>query len=139
MENTGIQALSFLIGTWQTSGTVTGENITIKGTDSYQWVLGNIFILHTADVMMGDNHTEVIELIGYDEDEKQYFFRSFDNAGSFTTMPGELKEGGNLVVTGGNIRSTLKVIEPGKQMAAFWERKDGGNNWQPWMDMKFNK
>ena len=66
MKTIGATPLSSLLGIWNTIGTVytnTGELI-LHGTDSYEIVLDGNFILHRAHVMIGDEKSETIEIIG---------------------------------------------------------------------------
>jgi hypothetical protein len=143
MNTTGIESLNFLIGIWNTKGEVIEspgrKTERISGTDTYEWVLNNRFILHRANVMMGDVQTEVIELIGYDADAQNYTLQSFDNTGTITTMHGVMKSNGLLEIKDKTMRSTLHAAKDGNSMKAVWERADDDNNWVTWMNLSFNK
>ena len=61
-----LNALNAIVGTWNSSGNMlTGEDsIKVKGTDAYEWLPGKQFMIHKADVMVGNDKVDVIEIIG---------------------------------------------------------------------------
>ena len=138
-----IRQLKFLIGNWHTKGEilqgVPNASKEISGMDTYEWISGGFFILHRVDVFMGDIKTEVIEIIGYDEDRKCFFMKSFDNHGEATTLYAVLEKNGVLKLGDKKMRSTLTVNKSGNSMTAKWELSENGKTWTPWMDMKFIK
>lgn len=142
--NPALKRLDVLVGKWQSEGeTIASKNepaVKIKGTDSYEWFSGDYFLIHHADVSMGDEQVKVIEIIGsYDSSSQTYPMRSFDNQGNFQTMQASVDEHGVWKFTGEKIRTTLVVADDGKTMTAKWELMDNGSMWQHWMDMKFTK
>lgn len=135
--------LNFLIGKWRTKGDVsevgTSPAMKISGSDTYEWALGDRFILHRADVMMGDQKTEVIEMIGgLDENTYDFHMRSFDNLGNFTTMKARIISKGVLQITEDKMRSVL-TMKDSDTMTAQWEISEDGYKWQPWMSLDFTK
>jgi len=138
-----LKKLNFLIGKWHTQGEIlqgaTVSSKIIRGMDTYEWVSGGFFILHRVDVFMGNEKTEAIEIIGYDQDRKSYFMKSFDNQGASITMyavpdkPGVLKFGDD------KMRSILIANKNGNSMTAKWELSKNGKTWKPWMNIQFDK
>ena len=63
-----LEPLQPLIGQWQSSGTVFGEDGAatgqIAGTDTYSWAPGGHWVLHEVDVTMDGERTQLLELIG---------------------------------------------------------------------------
>jgi hypothetical protein len=50
-----------VMGRWRTSGSVvnkSGVTAMIAGTDTYKWLPGGHWIVHEADVMIGDQVTQ---------------------------------------------------------------------------------
>ena len=135
--------IDFLIGTWKTQGVVLGNNtvpeVHFEGTDTYEWVCGGSFILHTVDVLMGNERINTIEVVGFDRAYNNYSFRSFDSNGNFLKMHGSFNDTGAFVVITENMRSTLTVNQPGKMMSAFWEQSKDGDIWEPWMSLTLAK
>ncbi|HEY3406254.1 MAG TPA: DUF1579 family protein [Ohtaekwangia sp.] len=132
-QRDGLKKLAFLIGKWDTRGTITKDaSILIKGTDTYEWISGNCFILHRVDVLMGDEGTEVTEIIGYDQGRGQYFLTSYDNTGAVVTMQATLDDSGVLKLGNDQMRATLHRGDDGN-LNAKWELFE--DTWQPWMEI----
>ena len=138
-----LRKLNPLVGKWQSEGEVLATSATpeikISGSDSYKWVCDGMFLLHRVDVMMGVEKTEVIEMIGYDPQTKNYPMRSFDNHGNFAVMHFSVNEKGVWTIKGNSVRSTLRIAGDADQMNALWERTDDGTSWIPWMKMRFKR
>ncbi len=135
-----MDALSFLIGTWRTQGTVLRNGQAgpagFAGTDSYEWILEGKVMLHRARIMMGDVPIEVTELIGISGDGlAPLCFHSRDGDGVFTLMRGHVDGAGVLHITGEGMRAALRVHRAGS-MHAHWERSDDGGRWHPWMTLE---
>ena len=142
-KQNAIQDLGFLIGNWKTQGQVFAGSpediLQIRGTDSYEWLLNNQFILHKVNVTIGNEKTEAFEIIGSADASKNLFnLRSFDNKGGFLEMKGALDEKGKFHITGNKMRSILSVIDNTKMMAE-WEKSDDNQNWIPWMEITLLK
>ncbi|GAA0955034.1 DUF1579 family protein [Actinocorallia libanotica] len=136
--------LNALVGRWRSQGrmtaTPTDPEIRIAGSDTYEWLAGEHFLIHRVDVRMNDEHVEVIEMIGpYDPASRTYPMRSFDNRGEFVTMRASVDDDGVWTFAGETERATLVIAEDGGSMTAEWERTDDGSNWRHWMDMSFTK
>ena len=138
-----MQELDFLVGNWETRGMVHAHDSNaaqkIKGTDSYEWALHGRFLLHRADVLIGNEKVEVIEMIGGASDAGSIPMRSFDNQGNFMVMEGRMENASTLIITGKNMRSRLTLENDASRMSAQWERLIDKNQWVPWMDMWFTK
>jgi hypothetical protein len=138
-----LRPLAPLVGSWRSSGQTIagpfGPALTITGTDVYEW-LGDGFLVHHVDVLMGDERVQVIELIGdYDPVSGTYAMRAFDGHGTFSTMRASVDGDGVWTFTDGTTRATLTIDPDGRTMAARWERSDAGAGWQHWMDMHFTR
>jgi Protein of unknown function (DUF1579) len=136
--------LEALVGRWHSEGrTVPGPSepaITIRGTDTYEWMAGGHVLVHRVDVRMGGEQIEVVEIIGpYDPSDRSWPMRSFDNQGNVATMTARVRDDGAWTFTGPSERATLTIGEDGTTMAARWERSEDGATWRHWMDMTFTR
>ncbi|PBQ33829.1 hypothetical protein CNR22_19265 [Sphingobacteriaceae bacterium] len=138
-----LKKLNFLIGVWHTSGRIlnapSASANTIRGMDSYEWVSSGAFILHRVDVFMGEERTEAVEIIGYDENRKSYFMKSFDSQGASLLMYATSEKPGVLVFGDKKMRATLKAGKASQSMKAIWEISENGKTWQPWMTLQLDK
>jgi hypothetical protein len=135
-------ALDALLGHWSTTGesiaTAQEPALSIRGSDRYEWLPGRKFLVHYADVWMGEEKVDVIELIGpCGEALEGIPMQAFDNGGNQTAM--HLSQESANVWRFGNeqLRTRLTLHEGGGSMAAHWERKDAAGRWGPWLNMRF--
>ena len=138
-----MEGLNFLIGTWKTQGKVRADGatpeITFNGTDSYEWILNRKFILHKVDVMMGNEKTEAVEIIGgYNVENKTYHMRSFDNRGTVMEMEAHIDKQDVLHIVGSDMRSKLTRRDE-NTLIAHWERLAENQTWVAWMDLQLSK
>ncbi|GAB3341620.1 hypothetical protein GCM10027299_55970 [Larkinella ripae] len=139
-QTSNLKLLDVLVGKWNTTGQVRATSSTpastIIGTDNYEWILNNLFLLHRVDVQIGQQKVEAIELIGDDGTNGQtYAMRSFDNQGKFATMEAQRNQDGTFTFTGESERTTLTIHEGGHHMEAHWERLADNSTWVAWMDL----
>ncbi len=139
-------ALDALVGHWNTTGgsvpagdAPASAALSIRGTDRYEWLPGRKFLVHQADVWMGDDKVNVIEVIGpCGERLERIPMHSFDNEGNHTVMYASQEAAGVWSFFNDELRTRLTVEEGGARMRARWERRgDGG--WVPWLQMEFAK
>lgn len=138
-----LRPLEPLIGRWRSSGitlaedgSVTGD---IKGTDTYTWLPGGHWVVHEVDVMMGEEHTQVLELIGgHDEASGGWQMHAFDAADSPGKMSLTLHEPGVLLLQGDGVRSWFRPEAGPDHMTALWER-EVNDQWVRWMRMRFDR
>ena len=135
-----LKQLSFLIGKWHTSGRLLAENAdsssVIRGMDTYEWIAGGEFILHTVDVFMGKERAQVSEIIGPGKRGKKFFMTSYDNSGAVITMNASLTAKGVLRLGDDKMRATLSRNRDGS-MTARWELFN--RTWKPWMEIELRK
>jgi hypothetical protein len=138
-----LEPLSPLIGRWRTSGSILSEDgsVTgeIKGSDVYRWLPGSHWVVHEVDVLMGEERTQALELIGgRDERSGGWQMLAFDTADSPGRMSLTLEEPGLLLLQGDGVRSWMRPEAGPDLMTALWEQlKDG--NWVPWLEMRFER
>jgi hypothetical protein len=137
-----LRRLDALVGLWDSQGhTIAngGPAIEIKGTDTYEWFPGEFFLVHRADVLVGDERVNVLEMIGpYDAATRTYPMRSFDSQGNFIVMQASLNDAGSWTFEGISERATLTINPDLDSMTAHWEQLRD-NDWHPWMEMTFTR
>ena len=73
------------IGTWNTTGEVLAVDdapaTVLIATDTYRWFPGHQFIVHDVDARFGEAVSRSMEIMGYDQQAKKYFARSYDDQG----------------------------------------------------------
>ena len=144
MENKAIAFghLNKFAGRWHTEGVVlpTAKHaaIEVKGTDTYEWLPGNFFLLHKVDVLMGDDHVQTLEVIGFDESANHFTMQSYDNKGNSTLMTAThvddlwIFKGESLLFRG-------KFSENDTVLSGVWEQLNHEKVWAPYMNIKLVK
>ncbi|NEK57632.1 hypothetical protein GCU56_07080 [Geodermatophilus sabuli] len=136
--------LAPVIGRWRSSGTVhdgtgavTGR---LAGSDTYRWLPGGAWIAHEVDVVVGDEHVVVHEVIGGRDAAtggwQMHAFDASDSPGVMSLVP---QEDGLLLLRGEGVRSWFDVRAGDGLMTTRWERELSPGRWVTWMDMRFER
>ena len=135
------QHLTALIGNWETIGSVKTEpgtpEITILGTDTYEWVAGESLILHKVDVTIGSERKESVEIIGFDPSTNTYPMVSFDKSAKSTKMFANFSNN-LLTFLSDTLRFTGSFGEDKRTISGVWEQLEKGE-WITFMEIKLSK
>ena len=111
-----------------------------SGTDIYEWLPGEFFLVHKVAARMDYGLYTVLEMIGpYDPDTQTYPTRSYDSQGNEQLMTASVDDNGVWTFADKKTRATLTVAPDRCTMSAKWERTTDGKRWTHWMDMHFTK
>ncbi len=141
MKDKGVEyeQLNKFVGKWKTAGSIpasgTTPEIKISGTDSYEWLPGGFFLLHKADVLVGDEKNETFEIIGFDKQENLYTMQHYDNKGESGFMTAHCNDG-VWTFLGKTLRFTGRFKEQDKEFSGVWEQSSDAKNWTHFMDIK---
>ena len=134
--------LSKFIGNWDTKGIILSSNnepeISITGIDTYEWIVDGFFLLHKADVAMGNINNKTHEIIGYDESNNQYTMQHYDNTGSSGFMTATVNEG-IWIFSGDTLRFTGGFNKQENVFAGIWEQMTESNTWAHFMNIELIK
>lgn len=137
-----LKLLNVFVGKWKTEGqiraTPSNPAARINGTDIYQWLPGEFFLIHRVDVRMGDEEVKSVEIIGYDNSNQTYPMHSFDNKGNYDLLQASVHND-TWIITGKSIRFTGVFRDNGNTVTGTWEMLTDGSNWSPWMDLKLTR
>ena len=135
------EKLSQFIGEWRTEGTVLKNAntaaIEINGIDVYEWLPGK-YLLHKADVTIGNKKVKDFEIIHYDKSVEKYIFESYSKSGSKDKMIGILNNG-EWLLSGSSKRNRIAFSKDGTVMKGVWEKSDNGFDWSSWMRVQLTK
>jgi len=130
---------SRLIGIWVTKGTIVTHtnDLELLGIDTYEYILNENFILHKADVMMGDERTQTFEIISLNnskERAKMQYYNSKGERGSMTSC---------LVKNVFKIKSSTmkfegKFNDENTELIGKWFLKES-DKWIDFIDLKLKK
>lgn len=133
-------SFSRLIGVWETSGIIKSSegDVKITGIDSYEPVLENNYILHKADVRLGNNRSETMEFIKLDNLSNKAIMNYFNSNGEDGIMYGTIindvfKIEGNGLRFEGNIGDGNTII------IGKWHIQADNENWVDYIDLTLKK
>ncbi|WP_057936733.1 DUF1579 family protein [Algoriphagus resistens] len=144
MGNNRIENTDFkkLIGKWKTEGRILkagkSPEMKITGTDTYEAILGGFFILHTADVLMGNEKSQTYEIIGLDKSNDQAILQHYNNQGSSGKMKGTLKND-KFEINGEGLRFNGRFKNNDNEIAGTWEKLTDQSNWVEFLKINLTK
>ena len=128
--------LAQFVGTWNTSGVVLGTvPVKIAGTDTYEWLPGEYFLLHHVDVRIGGEAAQSVEIIGYDRETHSYPMHYFNNKGDKGIMQATYADS-TWNFLSETMRFAGKFSDDGKTLSGTWETFSAENGWVPWMEVR---
>ena len=133
--------LDIFIGIWHTTGSMKtnddGDDIPIVGTDSYEWFPGGFFLIHKANVLIGTERKQSMEIISFDAAANRYPMHFFDNQGESGTMYAS-EHHGIWTFISDNLRFTGAFSEDAKTLSGIWEQ-NLNDSWAFLMDIKLER
>ncbi|MGV8877766.1 MAG: hypothetical protein ACOH2A_01915 [Sphingobacteriaceae bacterium] len=142
-QQAALKKLEVFIGKWHAEGQSYAigqqkENqhqsaVSWISDESYEWLPGNFFILHTWDAKIGDSGFIGTEIIGYDEKEGGFFTRFFDNSGFHPEYKATV-DGDIWLFTEPSSRAKVTVNDVKTKMTFNWEWRKEDNVWMPLCD-----
>jgi major membrane immunogen (membrane-anchored lipoprotein) len=143
MKNKQIKNSHFkkFLGKWKTEGRILKTSkhpeTKIKGTDSYELILDDRFILHKANVLMGKQRSQTYEIIGIGKSSKTFTMQHYDNSGASGFMSATFKNG-KWNHLGEDLRFTGKFSKNEKEFSGLWERFSR-KKWRDFIEIKLTK
>lgn len=142
-QQVALKKLGVFIGKWHAEGQSYGNGqhndkpylsaVPWISDESYEWLPGNFFILHSWDAKLGDSVFIGTEIIGYDEKEGGFFTRFFDNSG-FHPEYKVTVEGNTWNFTEPSSRAKVTVDNDENKMTFNWEWRKEDKDWLPLCD-----
>ena len=144
MENQRIEDSDFknFIGEWKTEGRVFGTDqtpeIQIIGTDTYESILDGFFILHKADVLIGKEKSQTLELMWLLNADDKVSLQHYNNTGSSGLMSGLIKNH-EWEIRGDELRFDGKFSENCNELSGNWQRLDNQKKWVNFIEIKLTR
>jgi Protein of unknown function (DUF1579) len=145
MENLKAEELNQLrkfVGRWNTSGVIRSSGNTpgevVTGIDTYEWLPGEYFLLHKADVSIGIDKSETFEIIGFDSKIGKFTMQYYDNKGGTGLMLAECQDD-NWEFVGDDLRFSGGFKNEGTEFSGIWEQRTEESKWTPFMEIALIK
>lgn len=131
-----------LIGTWKTKGKILktdhAPESLIAGTDSYEYILDGHFILHKADVLMGDIKSKTYELIKLENSIEKAHMQYYNSAGESGIMFAFLNENG-FKIESETVRFNGSISMDNSSITGTWQQLSENNVWADFLEMQLSK
>ena len=142
--NTAIQhdMLNKFVGCWNTTGIIAATDmhgdIYISGTDIYEWLPGDFFLLHKASVLIGEDRSETFEIMGVDSEANVFTMQYYNNKGESGFMTATCTDD-VWIFSGEALKFTGGFNYNNNEFSGTWEQCDKDENWIPFMKIKLIK
>ncbi len=140
MEKIADSDFKRLIGVWKTSGTVKSDqgDLTLSGIDSYELVLDGNFILHKADVKMGNEHSETVEMIHSAGSLDQATMQYFNSRGEDGKMTSSIIDN-EFTIIGNGLKFKGTIDKHDTLVIGKWYSKGESETWNEFIELKLER
>ena len=129
-----------LLGVWNTTGLIKSNqnDQKLNGIDSYELILDGNYILHKADVQMGDERSETLEMIALDNAPDKASMQYFNSKGEDGVMTSSvINNDFNIEGKGLMFKGTINTDNTA--IIGKWYRQSDDDKWIDFIDIKLEK
>ena len=94
--------------------------------------------LHKADVRIGGDRNQTLEVIGPASEANEFFMHYYDSKGERGEMTATLN-GGIWTFLGNRLRFAGGFKNSDREFSGIWEQSDDGKTWSKFMEIKLLK
>jgi len=127
-----------LVGIWKTSGSMISGSDQLTGTDRYELILDGNYILHTANVRLGAEKSETVELIKLESSVDHASMHYFNNKGEDGSMIGFLA-GDEFRMEGKELKFEGTINAENTRITGNWYTQSADGKWICLMDIQLEK
>lgn len=136
MKNIEKSNFKRLVGIWKTTGNIKSgrENLKLIGTDSYELILDDNFILHKADVKIGNDRIETIEIIKLDNSFDKAVMQYFNTKGEDGTMRSSIIND-EFRIEGNGLKFCGTINKENTNVSGKWYNQTENEEWAEFIDL----
>lgn len=129
-----------LVGVWKTSGSIRSEagERSIHGIDSYELILDGHCLLHKADVRLGDEKSETLEIIRLDRSSDTVQMHYFNAEGEGGIMTGSII-GNEFKIAGESLMFAGTINPENTYITGRWSVRDEKDRWTDFIELTLEK
>jgi len=140
MIKTETNSFKRLLGIWKTEGIILSDNSKLKleGKDTYELILDGNYVLHKADVIMGKERSETIEIIEFDNSPYKAKMQYFNSRGESGVMTGSLNKT-DFNIDGDRIKFRGTINDGNTEITGKWYLQTETNDWKDFIKIKLTR
>ncbi len=140
MKNIENSNFKKLVGIWKTSGNVTSgkNNLKLIGTDTYELILNENYILHKADVKIGTEKSETLEIIQLDNSPEKAIMQYFNSKGEEGKMRSSIINN-EFKIKGKGLKFNGKINYESTIISGDWYLQTEDKKWTHFIDLQLEK
>lgn len=129
-----------LVGVWKTTGDIKSgqDNLKLIGIDSYELILGGNYILHKADVKMGNDRSETLEIIKLDNSLDNAKMQYFNTKGEDGIMISSIINS-EFKIEGTGLKFIGVINEENTKISGKWYIQTKNEEWADFIDLNLEK
>jgi hypothetical protein len=129
-----------LIGIWNTEGQIysQGNSAVLTGADTYEFILDGNYILHKADVKMGNERTQTFEIIALDNSPGQVTMNYYNSKAETGVMKGSLI-GDEFKIDSDALKFEGSINKENSELVGKWFQRMDSDEWTLFIDLKLSK
>src|SRR5690606_2334488 len=129
-----------LVGRWKTTGFLKSnhEDQKIVGIDTYELILDGNYIMHHADVSLGKNKSQTIEMITYDRYLDKVVMHYFNSMGQEGRMLSSII-GNECRIEGQNLKFLGHFSDEDTSIKGNWYSQSKVGDWVEYIELILEK
>ncbi|MEP6848529.1 MAG: DUF1579 family protein [Acidobacteriota bacterium] len=148
MREPALERLNVFAGKWKMQGdqytTDFGPAAKVIGTEEFEWLHGEKFLIHRLEGKLGENDMTCIEIIGHDAAEERFSMDTFYNNGMKQKWELHEQHPGKWMISGDwphedktvKVRCMITFAHDGNTNIAKWESQKDDSSWETFWDLK---
>ncbi len=140
MKNIEESNFKRLVGIWKTTGDIKSglENLKLIGIDSYELILDGNYILHKADVKMGNDRSETLEIIKLDNSFDKAIMQYFNTKGEDGIMHSSIINN-EFSIEGKGLKFYGTINNENTKIRGKWYSQKENEEWTDFIDLNLDK
>lgn len=129
-----------LAGVWKTTGEIISgqDKLKLNGIDSYELILNGNFILHKANVKMGNERSETLEIIKPDNSPEKALMQYYNTKGEEGFMRSSIFKN-DFRIRGKGMKFCGSINKENTKITGKWYIQTENKQWTEFIDLNLER